>query len=201
MMISGAGVQTKQEPSKPDPSPPESPKPPTDDKLGEKLIRRAEGSQDENIMEKLLQLMYDVAKELQLDFDTGEETQRMQQQIVSQLNEAIKIAAAQRRASRSGGSSSSDTRRMSQAKPGRTERGRGQPQDGKVAGEPSTASPPGSMVEGVATSGELRESRRSWGHLPMRAREEIIQGVGERFLERYREWVERYYRALQESDE
>jgi hypothetical protein len=41
--------------------------------------------------------------------------------------------------------------------------------------------------------------RRSWGHLPQRDREEVIQGIGEACLERYRVWIERYYRALQET--
>ena len=34
-----------------------------------------------------------------------------------------------------------------------------------------------------------------------REREEVIQGVSERYLERYRVWIERYYQALQESHE
>jgi hypothetical protein len=49
--------------------------------------------------------------------------------------------------------------------------------------------------------GDLQDLRRAWGHLPMREREEIIQGVGERYLERYRDWIERYYRTLQETDD
>ena len=59
----------------------------------------------------------------------------------------------------------------------------------------------GSQAGAESTRGDLREVRGTWGHLPMRDREEVIQGIGETFLERYREWIERYYRALQESDE
>ncbi len=35
----------------------------------------------------------------------------------------------------------------------------------------------------------------------MREREEIIQGIAESFLERYRDRIERYYRALQETED
>lgn len=184
-------------------TPPDQPRPSTGDKLGEKLLRKVEGAKDEDIMQQILQLMQDVATELQLDFDTGAETQAMQKEIVTQLDEAIRIAAAQRRASRSSSASSSDARRMAQPKStGREGRERGRPDESSADVKSSdTAGSPGSVTEGAAAGGELKESRRSWGHLPMRARDEIIQGVGERFLERYREWVERYYRALQESEE
>lgn len=57
------------------------------------------------------------------------------------------------------------------------------------------------MADRAPADGDIHELRRTWGHLPMREREEIIQGIGESFLERYRDWIERYYRALQEAED
>jgi hypothetical protein len=180
---------------------PEPARPPVDDKLGEKLLKKSEGAENEDIMQQILKLMQNVAREIQLDFDTGNETQAMQRRIVAQLDEAIQIAAAQRRAGRTSSVAGTDKRRMSKPKPQkRPEKTGDQAQTGESS-ESGTVAPPGTAAEGVAAGGELKEVRRTWGHLPMRAREEITQGVGERFLERYREWVERYYRALQENDE
>ncbi|MFQ5495803.1 MAG: hypothetical protein ACE5EX_10530, partial [Phycisphaerae bacterium] len=64
-----------------------------------------------------------------------------------------------------------------------------------------TASGEGTAEEADPRGAPFRELRRGWGHLPGREREELIQGISERYLDRYREWIERYYRALQEVDE
>ena len=50
-------------------------------------------------------------------------------------------------------------------------------------------------------SEQFREWRSGWGHLPQRDRDEIIQGVGERSLDKFRRWIERYYKALSDADE
>ena len=52
-----------------------------------------------------------------------------------------------------------------------------------------------------ARRGPFRESRRGWGHLPARDRDELLQGVEEAFIEQYRPQIEQYYRALTETEE
>ena len=49
--------------------------------------------------------------------------------------------------------------------------------------------------------GEFRESRRGWGHLPQRDRDELLQGIDEEFIEQYRPQIEQYYRALTETED
>jgi len=95
------------------PSPP--PKPETDDeKLGERLIRKAATDSDEDLMDTVINLMGDAAHRLEIDFDAGEQTQTVQREILDRLNDAIKVAASQRRPRRqSSPSSASDRRRMS----------------------------------------------------------------------------------------
>jgi hypothetical protein len=90
---------------------------------------------------------------------------------------------------------------MPKGKPRTVDKGKRTSVDQADASPSSTIDARAAAAGGVSAGGELREFRRAWGHLPMREREEIIQGIAESFLERYREWIERYYRALQETEE
>ena len=57
----------------------------------------------------------------------------------------------------------------------------------------------GAAADATAPGGDLDARRRAWGHLPMRERDEILQGLSDQYLQRYRVWIERYYKALQEA--
>lgn len=173
-----------------------------EEKLGERLIRQSTSGEDDDIMSGIIRTMGEAAHRLEVEFDSGDATQALHRRIVEQLDEAIQAAASQRRPQRrSGRPASSDKRRMGDEK----KRSDGQGKDAKPGedGSASSKSPDddGQPAEERPTGGNLEEVRRTWGHLPMREREEIIQGISESFLERYRAWIERYYRALQESEE
>jgi len=181
--------------------PPNGPPKKVDD-LGERLIRKAVTGSEENIMAMIVRMMTEVSRKMEIEFDPGKETQALQGRIQEKLNEAIKAAASkQRTRKQSAAPTNPDKRRMPTA-------GKREPRPEKKAqGESSTrstsntAEAPTASERSEAERAALQETRRSWGHLPRREREEVIQGVGEGFLERYRVWIERYYRALQESDE
>ncbi len=174
----------------------------SDEKLGERLIRKAVTDSDEDLMDTVINLMSDAAHLLEIDFDAGEQTQTVQREILDRLNDAIKVAASQRRPRRqTAPSSASDKRRMSKSKQRKSgSKSTSESGDGQSTAS-NTAQTEGGEADRKALTGDLRELRRAWGHLPMREREEIIQGIGESVLERYREWVERYYRALQEAED
>ncbi len=176
-------------------------KKPSKSKVGQRLIRQiAEGS-DEDVMATVMRLMEDSGRRLDLDFDPGAETQAVQRDIVDRLDEAILTAAKQRRRSRQRGRPSGDrrtrmTKRQDAAKDNPDNTGR------KQADAVSERDGERGSVSRVDTvRGDLHDTRRGWGQLPPRERDEVIQGSDEASLERYREWVERYYRALQEADE
>jgi hypothetical protein len=146
--------------------------------------------------------MDEAARKLEIDFDTGDETRAVQERIMDQLDEAIKVASVRRQVrSLSGESSSGDKRRRSTGERSRSEDSSRSSRDGEDASTSETVGETGSEAQGDRVGGDLRESRRTWGHLPRRERDEVIQGIGETSLERYRAWIERYYRALQESQE
>ena len=172
------------------------------DDLGERLIRKAVTDGEEDIMATIVRLMTEATRKMEIEFDPGDETQALQGRIQVKLEEAIRAAASKQRARKQAPAPTDpDKRRMP------TTGKREQPPAGKAKGGSSpgsasnTADAPAADGRSEAQRAALRETRRNWGHLPRREREEVIQGVGEGFLERYRVWIERYYRALQESDE
>lgn len=171
------------------------------EELGQRLIRRSTSDAGGGVMDAIVRDMGTAARRLDVEFDAGDETQSLQAKILAQLDEAIKQAAAQRRQNRNTArSSTSDKRSMSKArkKPG-DKRGKSATESKDTALSKGTSSD-GVLPDERPVGGRLDEVRRTWGHLPMREREEIIQGISESFLERYREWIERYYRALQETE-
>ena len=172
------------------------------DNLGQKLVRKAIDESEEDVMSTMIRLMGESARRLELDFDAGEDTQAVQRRVLEELDSAIKEAAARTRRNKSQNpSSSSDKRRKpSDQQPGGQAAKEGDGEKGKGSADGSSESAT-QLTEAAKAGGELKESRRAWGNLPPREREEVIQGAEENSLERYRQWIDRYYRALQESDE
>ena len=66
------------------------------------------------------------------------------------------------------------------------------PKTNPTSGAGQAAGPKGSHPSDRA------EVRRGWGFLPQRDREAIVQGSNEEFHAKYREYIERYYRAIAE---
>lgn len=192
------GFAAAQEPPKVGPPGARTP----DEELGQRLIRRALDTPEDDLMAAIIRLMHEAARRLEVEFDAGEPTQVLQQRVMDQLDDAIKEAAARRRKSNpeDPGSQSDKRQRSPPAKKppskGKEQRAGAIPEPAAQSGGPADDDP-----LRTASGGELKESRRGWGNLPQREREEIIQGVGENYLERYRAWIERYYRALQEAGE
>ncbi len=167
--------------------------------LSERLIRQAVGEEAVGLMGTIMNLMSQAAGSLKGDFDPGEHTQNVQRQIIEKMDEAI--AAAQRRRSRSSSQpqQTSDKRRAEQqADQQREDQQSGDattPSDQAAAGrEPDRA-------KQSTAAGRLREFRRGWGNLPQRDRDEVLQGIDEDSLEKYRRQIESYFRALAEDRE
>ena len=49
--------------------------------------------------------------------------------------------------------------------------------------------------------GNRNATSNKWGELPAREREEAMQFLRERFPSRYKELIEKYYKALAEQDQ
>ncbi len=183
------------------PTPPKADK--NDRKLSDKLLNKSGERSDESVMEVVIRLMNDAAARLEIRFDTGEGTLELQDSILKRLDEAIELAASQRNPSRNNQKGSTGDRRQqpkrqnAQTKQARTEQGEGEGQSDDNAQSDHAKG----AVTNPKPGGDMLDTRRGWGHLPQRERDEIIQGVGERYLQRYRTWIEKYYRALRDRDD
>ncbi len=170
--------------------------------LGERLIRKASTDGDEGVMDGLVRLMDESAERLELQFDPGKRTQEVQSRILTELDEAIQMASKKTAPkSRSSKPSRGDRRSSgrSDAPPAKDpSKDEGTP---SPRGEPGESARKGSAASVDPEGGALREVRRSWGHLPERERDEVIQGINEAYIERFKIWIEKYYQALQEAKE
>jgi len=115
------------------------------------------------------------------------------------LDEAIQAAAAQTRKVRRRRKPSEGEKRKMMDPERRPDKATGKPKRQQVD-ESGEATARGSEIKTEdAREKSQYDVRRGWGALPDRQRDEVIQGFSEQFLESYRIWIERYYRALQES--
>jgi len=169
-----------------------------DKALIRKLLRDATGRAEEPAMIRVLEGMRASRVKLAVQFDPGNDTQKIQRGIVRDLEKAIEEARkAQRRMPTTTTSKSPPDERKRRHRKRPEERQADAKQAGSstpIADERATHGQPTSAAAGVGRM--LRELRRGWGQLPARARAEVVQGFGQDFLTKYREWIERYYRVL-----
>ena len=143
-------------------------------------------------------LMEQVANRLNQHHDLSLETQRLQQDILTKLDQVI--ASAQKGNSKgSSSSSSSQSQGSSQQQPDQQQaQAEGQPgnQPGDPAGESMPA--PGSQADPNAP---VAPDGVTWGSLPERIRQALSQGFSDQYSELYRKATEEYYKALAEDDQ
>ncbi|MGV6815346.1 MAG: hypothetical protein ACWA5W_10125 [Phycisphaerales bacterium] len=143
-------------------------------------------------------LMEQVARRLDQHHDLSLETQRLQQDILTKLDQVI--ASAQKGNSKgSSSSSSSQSQGSNQQQPDQQQaQAEGQPgnQPGDPAGESMPA--PGSQADPNAP---VAPDGVTWGSLPERIRQALSQGFSDQYSELYRKATEEYYKALAEDDQ
>jgi len=155
------------------------------------------GAQPEDVdpMSHVIRLMEETGTRLDQDLDPGPQTQAMQQRILERLDDAIAAALRQRSQGAPEQQPAAEEREMPELAekppPPRPDAEPADPQPGAGGARGTVASAPGKTP-----TGPLQESRRGWGHLPARDREEIIQSIEERVLDAYRDLADNYYRTL-----
>lgn len=170
--------------------------------LARRLLDRDAAAENDDLMSRILRLMNDAQQRLHRRFDPGPETQAVQERVMQGLDDAIMLALQQRSRSTGTTTANGDERRMPQPpKHNQTDENKTEPDSAPGNQAPSPSSATGADAPKSTQAGPFKESRRGWGHLPPRQREEIIQGIAEDVLEGYRELIDRYYRALAETEE
>ncbi len=148
--------------------------------------------------------MDQVSRRLGRSYDPGIQTQRMQESILRKLDRVIESARQQQPPSGGGSGSSGKPRDQDSggeqvAKQGSSASGQDQPQDGGQQASTGGASS-GSPQDPTLQDKPIEQLRREWGVLPPRLRDELSEGLRERFSPLYRRMTEDYYKALAEQE-
>ncbi len=159
-----------------------------------------------DVFEQAIKEMQHAADQLGNEHDPGLATQRMQESILAKLDQVIAAAQQQGQSSSSSGSSGSSQSQQQQGTG--SAQNSAQQQGGQSSG---TAASSGSQGGGSPTGGQPSStnisptmentSRERWGDLPPRLRQELLQGLNERFSSVYEQLTRDYYRRLAEQEE
>ncbi len=171
--------------------------------LTESVERALSASDAADAFEQAVDEMGVVSRRLGRTLDAGVQTQRMQESILRKLDQVIESAKEQ--SSSGGGSGSGEPRDQDQG--GKELAQQGTPTGGgqgeaKAGGQQASTGAAGS---GTADNPDAQDTsidqlRKEWGVLPPRVREELSDGLRERFSPLYRRMTEAYYKALAEQE-
>jgi hypothetical protein len=141
---------------------------------------------------------------LALDHDPGKTTQAIQKRILMNLDNLIELSRQQLVQSQSKPQKGQGQPQQGQPKPGDGQQGQqGTGRQPGTQSQPNRGSSPaqnekggGSQNNTADLSKELREKASEWGKLTDRERQAIIEGAGDRPLDKYNELTRRYYESI-----
>ncbi len=171
--------------------------------LNESVGRALLVSDAADAFEQAVNEMDDVSRRLGRALDAGVETQRMQESILRKLDQVIKAAKDQSSSGGGGGSGEPQKQdkggdELAQQKPGAGQGGDEAQPGGQQASSGAAGS--GSPIKPEGQDTPIEQLRKEWGVLPPRVREELSDGLRERFSPLYRQMTEAYYKALAEQE-
>lgn len=136
-------------------------------------------------------LMHQTTDRLNQASDPGEQTQRLQVQVLDKLDRLI--AQAQKNKSNKNKGKPKPKPNDGESKPQSQQSSQTQPAPSNQGGDPKVA----------RQDGELRppppSASAGWGDLPQRERDLLTQGLSDRFSAVYRQLTEQYYKRLAEQ--
>lgn len=161
------------------------------------LDRLLSGAEIGNAFNQAVTLMGDVAKRMKDAGDAGLTTQRMQETILRRLDQLISSLEQQQQQQQQSSSSQQQQQQQSQSQqrvPSQQQAEANQEQKGDNTGQTNLPD---------RRDGALRPAldgvRASWGNLPERVREMLVQGSTDRFSSMYDAMTQSYYRKLAEE--
>jgi len=173
----------------------------TESRLNESVEQALSASDAVDAFEQAVDQMDDVSRRLGRALDPGVETQRVQESILRKLDQVIQAAKDQ--ASSGGGSGSGKPRGQDQGgtdlAPQQAGPGGQQAQPGGQQASTGAAGS-GTPIDPEGQDTPIEQLRKEWGELPPRVREELSDGLRERFSPLYRSMTEAYYKALAEQE-
>lgn len=203
--VSAAADQTEKEDAAP------LPEEPADEGLLGSLLKGSDdqSTEDDGLLERVVRGMREAGTRLESN-DTGEETRKLQQQVVQSLDELLKAAQQQQQQSQSSASQSPKPQPPGagqQPKPQQPpQTGAAQPA-GEGGGQQTRSDDAAESTEradrGVLREAEIKQRLRLtkdvWGHLPPNLRQQLLNVYSEKHLPQYEELIRAYYEALAEQ--
>jgi hypothetical protein len=176
---------------------PESGQGPLDDPSKTDLDRVLNGGEIGNAFRQAVTMMDDVARRMSAARDASLTTQRMQEVIIRRLDQLISSLEQQQQQQQQSSSQQQQQQQQSQSSqrvPKQQQSQENQEQQGDNTGQTTLPD----RRDG-ALSPALDAARASWGNLPERVREMLVQGTSDRFSNIYKDLTESYYKKLAEE--
>jgi hypothetical protein len=199
------GAPPASQPQAPPPSSLDDPTQPHQDAAAQQSERELQKQLSEaevaDAFEQAMEKMGIAAELLDVRFDAGLDTQRVQEDILAKLNQLLDQA---KKSKSSSSSSSSSRQQQNQQKQDPGKRQQQKPQNASneqrnrdPADNRSEVEPPGQ--EAANANAMIEETRTEWGNLPQRIRDQLIQGRKEKFSTLYERLTHDYYKRLAEE--
>lgn len=176
--------------------------------MDEALRRQLEEGPAANEMTAAIGEMREVTSRLGRDQDPGLTTQRMMESILDKLDQLI--AKAEQQSQQSSQSSQqqqgeatnqdSQAQQVAQQNAGQQPGQPGDTQQGTTNDPRDSGPTSGTPVQQELDHRPMEALRREWGDLPPRLRDELREGLDERFSPVYQRLTEEYYRRLAEEE-
>jgi hypothetical protein len=145
--------------------------------------------------------------------DTSGETQKIQQQVVHDLESILSLLKKQQQRQKRQSQNQKQDQNQSQSERQKMQKGQTDPQNSSSKKNPEKSGDPrdGRRNEGKSADSEERtdparaaaeKARRAqmikdvWGHLPPHVREAMLNSVSEKYLPKYEDLVKKYYETL-----
>lgn len=198
-LLEGASAAPQRPAKPPGKSPPPSDEPPAPEMLDGEDVGQPSADQD-----PLLHISDEMrmAEQWMTEGKRGPHAQQVQQRIVEDLARLIRQAEQQQQAQQQSGKSQSKPGQQSQRQSAKQSQPMGGGQAGGESNKPAQDSTD-RMGKAEAARPDPKTFQRllkdSWGHLPVRDREQVLQHSPEQFLPQYELLIERYYKRLSEQ--
>lgn len=170
------------------------------------LNDRLAGASLEDNFKEAIALMARASDRLNAHQDTGLDTQRIQEQAILKLDEAL--SEAKKRQQQQSQSRSQQQRQQQQQRQDQSQAQPDQPMSGEEEAQRQNSEqrsgdsnanlmPPDRMAD--VLNPNVNSTGAAWGNLPERLRNALLQGRGEKFSTRYARLTQEYYRRLAEQ--
>lgn len=167
---------------------------PKPDATRKELDRQLSAQEQADEFASIVKLMGDAADRVEKDRDTGLDTQRVQEDVLTRLDRIIKAARQNQQQQQQSQSQQDQDPQQNQNQ--RTQSQQQQQQQAQQAAEQAQSGP---ARQDGALSTPSAAAPAAWGDLPAHVRDALLQGFSDKFSSMYKSATESYYRKLAEE--